>query len=104
MMTTKTTKTNATVNATLWSVYKDYTTTMKKVDNCHTEMVRVCYSLMKNVKDEIEYARKNGTTNFLKYYIINVLQQTVKNNYRGCPSVASQLVLDFCNRTVKALQ
>lgn len=97
-------KTNATVNSKLWSVYKDYALTMKKIDACHTQMVRVCYSLMKNVNDEIEYARKNGTTNFLKYYVVNVVQQTVKNNYRGCPSIASQLVLDFCNRTVKALQ
>ena len=96
-------KTNATVNSKLWSVYKDHVVTMKKIDGCVTPMVRACYVLMKNVKAEIENARTSGNTNYLKFYITNVVRPSIRRDYVAHPSVATKYAIDFCDRAIAAL-
>ena len=98
MMTSKTTKTNA----TLWSVYKDYTATMKSISTCRTQMPMVYNSQMRNIKDMIKYARVNGCTNVLKKQVERV-RDSIKRDYNAHPSVAAKCAIDFCNRAIASL-
>lgn len=103
MMTSKTTK-NATVNnSKLYVVYKDYVTTMKKINACNTKLAMVSDSAMHVVELSFDRARKTGDVVGMKRSIENS-RNSIKCQYNNRPAVAERIALDFCDRAIAALQ